>query len=97
MAAWRDPYIAEKTDAWGFPLPYSAGGSGVGSVRIGQNPLAFYQGGQESIASGAHYDIVLPKAGGTNAVPGDYLYRDVASANIAGGIWGILRVQPEAE
>ena len=91
----RDPYLAEKTDAWGFPLPYSVGGSGVGSTRIGQNPLAFYQGGQESLYPSAHYDIVLPKAGGTNARPGDYLYRDVASANVSSGLWGILRVLPK--
>ena len=90
----RDPYIAQNTDAWGFPLPYSAGGSGVGSVRIGQNPLAFYQGGQDGVFPTAHYDIVLPSAGGSYARPGDYMFRDVASSNVSSGLWGILRVQP---
>ena len=100
----RDPYLAEYVDGYGFPrssLDPVSGlfdpslGSGVGSVRIGQNPLAFYQGGQESLYPTAHYDIVLPKAGGSFSTPGDYLYRDVASANVASGLWGILRVEPE--
>jgi len=99
--AWqRDPYLAEKTDSWGFPDSSLNGlgdydpalGSGVGSARIGNNPLAFYQGGQEGLFPGAHHDIVLPSAGGTFKRPGDYMFRDVASANVSSGLWGILRL-----
>ena len=92
--AWqRDPYLAQYTEHGGIPRSYAAGGPGLGSVTIGQNPLAFYQGGQESLYPSAHYDIVLPSAGGTFKTPGDYLFRDVASANVASGLWGILRLK----
>jgi len=92
--AWqRDPYLAQYTEYGGIPRAYAIGGPGVGSVKIGRNPLAFYQGGQESIFPTAHYDIVLPSAGGSHAVPGDYMFRDVASANVGSGLWGILRLQ----
>ena len=89
----RDPYLAQYTEYDGIPRAYALGGPGIGSVKIGQNPLAFYQGGQESLYPTAHYDIVLPSAGGTFKRPGDYLFRDVASANVASGLWGILRLQ----
>ena len=95
----RDPYLAlSETD--GFPdsgyldgLDWIPAGV-VGSTSIGHNPLGFYQGGQESIWPGTHYDIVLPSAGGGNEVPGDYMFRDVASFGSASGLWGILRVEP---
>jgi len=87
----RDPYITENNTA-GFPNGYYLGGDGVGSKDIGFNPLGFYQGGQESIWPSNHYDIVLPKAGGENGVPGDYMFRDVGSFGSASGVWGILRV-----
>jgi len=90
----RDPYLAENVVAGGFP----DGDGGLGSVRIGDNPLAFYQSGQESIWASTHFDIVLPHAGGTanadgsGGVTGDYLYRDVGALGNASGLWGILRV-----
>lgn len=99
----RDPYIAQNTDANGFPDSYYLGGvptagpgpgPGVGSKTIGFNPLGFYMGGQDSIWPSTHYDIVLPKAGGENEIVGDYMFRDVASFGSASGMWGILRVEP---
>jgi hypothetical protein len=93
----RDPYLAQNVDAEGFPI----GDGGLGSVRIGDNPLAFAQGGQESIWASTHFDIVLPHAGGTaNAngatdVTGDFLFRDVGSLGNASGLWGILRVSAD--
>jgi hypothetical protein len=88
--AWaRDPYLAEKVDAKGFPLARS----GVASVRIGDNPMAMYLGGQENVLPGAHFSFVMPSAGGAFAVPGDYLYRDVGGLGNLGGFWGILRVE----
>ena len=70
--------------------PYLAGD--VPSQTIGDNPLAFYRGAQEGIASGSHFDIVLPSAGGAFQVPGDYLYRDQGSFGNFKGLWGLLRV-----
>jgi manganese oxidase len=65
----------------------------VGSRAIGINPLSMYLGGQDSILPAAHFDIVLPKAGGENAIPGDYLYKDQAGFGNLGGLWGIVRVE----
>jgi hypothetical protein len=76
-----------------MPRDYSLGGPGLGSVKIGHNPLSFYQGGQESVTPYAHFDLRLPSAGGANAVKGDYLFRDQAGFGITSGMWGILRVQ----
>lgn len=96
----RDPYITENNSN-GFP----DSDPGVGSKDIGHNPLAFYQGGQESIWPATHYDIVLPSAGGCAETddgdgscigkPGDYMFRDVAAFGSASGLWGILNVDAE--
>jgi len=85
----RDPYLAEKTDAMGFPLK----NAGVGSVKIGNNPLSMYLGGQENVLPAAHFSFVFPSAGGAFAVPGDYLYRDMAGFGNLNGFWGIVRVE----
>jgi hypothetical protein len=64
----------------------------VGSRAIGTSATSMYLGGQESVLPGAHFDIVTP-AGGTNGVPGDYLFRDQAAFGNTSGLWGIVRVQ----
>lgn len=64
----------------------------VPSQTIGDNPLGFYMGGQESVTPSGHFDIVLPSAGGQNAIRGDYLFRDHASFGNTNGLWGILKV-----
>jgi hypothetical protein len=88
----RDPFLALKRDAAGFPL--HAAIDNVGSVVIGNNPMQFYLGAQESVIGSAHYVIrPLNGAGGVDKVPGDYLFRDTAAAGMGGGAWGILRVQ----
>ncbi|MCY1342262.1 hypothetical protein D9M68_271810 [compost metagenome] len=86
------PFLAEKTDAEGFPLAQS----GVGSTRFGLNPLAAYIGAQENILPAAHFSFMFPSAGGANAVKGDYLFRDYAGFGNLSGLWGILRVTDEA-
>ncbi|MEM7349503.1 MAG: hypothetical protein AAF657_01770 [Acidobacteriota bacterium] len=72
----RDPYLAVT----------------VPSDVIGDNPLGFYLGGQESVTPSAHFDIVLPSAGGSKAILGDYLFRDHGSFGNTNGLWGILSV-----
>jgi hypothetical protein len=74
--------------------PYIAGA--VPSQTIGDNPIGFYLGGQESVQPSGHFDIVLPSAGGANAVPGDYLFRDHGSFGNTDGLWGIFRVEAPA-
>jgi len=97
----RDPYVCSD-DQYGLDgkcLAPATGGSTwlgsplVGSRAIGNNPIGFAQGGQESWTPMSHFDIVLPSAGGGNGVTGDYLFHDVASFGNASGVWGILRVQ----
>ena len=68
-------------------------GNTVGSRALGENPVGMYLGGIESWFSGQHYEIVIPSAGGSNAVVGDYLFRDHMGLGNTGGLWGILRVQ----
>ncbi len=85
----RDPYLAQNVDAQGFP----AKDYGVGSVRIGHNPLGKWLGGQESILPASHFSFVFASAGGRNAIKGDYLMRDLAAFGNVSGRWGILRVE----
>ncbi len=98
----RDPYVPEGGNAClqGTGLgdgrtPVAAGGSncGLGSVAIADNFLGWYLGGQESWMPQGHFDVVLESAGGVNAIPGDYLFRDHGSFGSTDGIWGIVRVQ----
>ncbi|NIS76818.1 MAG: hypothetical protein GTO00_04180, partial [Deltaproteobacteria bacterium] len=100
----RDPYLPENRDCLTAtsglgdgitPLAFGGTGCGLSSVSIGHNPLAWYLGGQESVTPYAHFDVVLPSAGGVNSVTGDYLFRDHASFGVTDGIWGILRVELE--
>ncbi|RWU17149.1 hypothetical protein DM813_27695 [Pseudomonas alkylphenolica] len=86
-----NPFQAERLDLWGYPLK----DAGIGSVRFGYNPMAMYIGAQESVLPAAHFSFIFPSAGGANAVPGDYLYRDYAAFGNLGGIWGLLRVSDE--
>ncbi len=62
------------------------------STEIGDNPLSQWIGSRDSYGAASHYDIVVPKAGGEGAVPGDYLYRTFIGGQIVKGIWGIFRV-----
>ena len=82
---------AEKSDTGGYPM----GLPGIGSVRFAYNPMAMYIGAQESVLPAAHFSFMHPSAGGGNAIPGDYLFRDYAAYGNASGLWGILRVTNE--
>jgi hypothetical protein len=46
----------------------------------------------DNIVVGNSWNI-LTRAGGSMAVPGDYLYRDVASFGNLNGLWGVVRVE----
>ncbi|MNC72869.1 hypothetical protein D3C75_1239850 [compost metagenome] len=65
-------------------------------MRFGYNPMAMFIGAQESVLPAAHFSFMVPSAGGSNAVPGDYLFRDYAAYGNASGLWGLLRVSEEA-
>jgi len=87
----RDPYVCPGEARNG--LTGACNMTSVGSRAIGENPLGFAQGGQESWNAATHFDVRLPSAGGGNAVAGDYLFRDGASFGNAAGVWGIMRVK----
>ena len=65
-----------------------------GSTVIGTNSFSEWHGSQAGIGPGSHFNFLLANgAGGVFATPGDYLYRDQASFQFDGGLWGKLRVQ----
>jgi hypothetical protein len=86
----RDPYVCPSESRNG--LAGACNIAGVGSKGIGDNPLGFAQGGQESWNAPSHFEVVST-AGGGNAIKGDYLFRDHASFGNASGVWGIMRVR----
>jgi hypothetical protein len=90
----RDPYVCEGESRNG--LTGACNMTGVGSRSIGDNPMGFAQGAQESITPLSHFTYRLPSAGGGNGVTGDYLFRDMGSFGNASGLWGLLRVDPAA-
>ena len=88
-----NPFLAEKSDVGGYPT----GTPGVGSVRFGYNPMSMYIGARESVLPAAHFSSMIPSAGGSNAIPGDYLFRDYGAYGNTSGLWGLLRVTNEPE
>jgi hypothetical protein len=88
-----NPFQPEKSDTGGYPM----GTPGVGSVRFGYNPMSMYIGAHESILPAAHFSFMHPSAGGSNAIPGDYLFRDYGAYGNTAGLWGLLRVTNEPE
>lgn len=66
-----------------------------GSTQIGSNTLSEWTGAQMGHGPSNHFDVVPEHgAGGAFGVTGDYLYRDQASFQFDGGLWGIFRVTP---
>ena len=69
----------------------------VASAEIGDNPLSLWEGSRMGHGPSNHFDAVLENgAGGKFGIAGDYLYRDHASFQFDGGIWGIFWVVQEA-
>jgi hypothetical protein len=72
-----------------------------GSTEIGENKdfagfwRTMFEGSHMGVGPTGHFNAVLQNgAGGAFGVSGDYLYRDFASFQFDGGLWGILRVLP---
>ncbi|MCP5364150.1 MAG: hypothetical protein H6905_02765 [Hyphomicrobiales bacterium] len=87
----RDPYVCPGSSHNGLSGKCSL--TEVASRAIGHNPVGFTLGHQESVTPATHFDIVVPSAGGSFEVTGDYLYRDQASFGNLNGLWGIVRVE----
>jgi len=96
----RSPYVCPGDNRFGIPgackptgfFP-SLPGFGVGSRAIGDSKLSFHLGAQDQVIPGAHFELFLQSAGGSDAVPGDYLFRDIGGFGVTGGVWSLLRVQ----
>ena len=63
--------------------------SGFGPV---QDSLSDWQGSRMGHGPGNHGDVLV-RAGGANAVPGDYLYKTYPAMHFVNGLWGIFRVE----
>jgi len=87
----RQPYVCEGSAR--NALTGACSMTEVGSRNIGVSPYDFYEGANESNTPAAHFTWQMPSAGGGNAVPGDYLFRDNGGFGNTSGVWGILRVQ----
>ena len=66
----------------------------LSSTRIGRNGFSMWEGMHMGIGPTNHFDAVIRNAaGGRFSIIGDYLFRNHASFDFDGGMWGILRVQ----
>jgi hypothetical protein len=71
------------------------------SKTLGFNPLSSWMGGRY-ILPGQTVDILLPFAGGSFQVPGDYFYgtfigqTTAASSGVTQALWGLFRVSAPA-
>jgi len=62
-----------------------------GNVALGPS-LTEWKGSRSGHGPTNHFDIVITKSGGENAVAGDYLYRSFPAPHVGSGIWGVFRV-----
>jgi hypothetical protein len=64
------------------------------STVLGHNPLSQHSGTTAAYGPTSHYNILIPSAGGTNKVTGDYRYRSWTANQYQVGMWGLFRVGP---
>jgi len=67
------------------------------STQLGYNPKSEWKGTQGQVGAFNAFDLLINKAGGTNAVPGDYLYSSLIGAETYKGFWGLMRVTDGAD
>jgi hypothetical protein len=65
----------------------------VPSRALGFNPQGKWMGSEEGMGHVYGHWPILFSAGGSNGVPGDYLYRDYSPSGNRNGQFGVLRVQ----
>jgi hypothetical protein len=90
----RDPFVCPGESDLTLPGRCNPSLGTVDSRALGNNPQAKYMGAQEGMGHAyGHWPILLDSAGGTDAVAGDYLFRDYAPNGNRNGQFGILRVE----
>ncbi len=62
------------------------------SSLLGDNRLSQHLGARDSYGTNTAYPIVIPSAGGSHPVAGDYVWRTTPSNYLQQGLWGIFRV-----
>jgi hypothetical protein len=88
----RDPYVCPGQNDLGLtgrcdpdePVP---------SRALGYNLQGKWMGGEEGMGHVYGHWPILFDAGGTDGVPGDYLFRDYSPSGNRNGQFGILRVE----
>ncbi len=68
---------------------------GVPAARMEETPYHRFKTSQDMILPPAAWNI-MTQAGGPFSVPGDYLFRDLASFGNQNGLWGLVRVEEDA-
>jgi hypothetical protein len=91
----RDPFVCTGADQdASVPLAGRCDPDAVASQALGLNPQGKWMATEEGMGHAyGHWPILLHSAGGSNAIPGDYLYRDYAPNGNRNGQFGILRVE----
>ncbi|WP_044251368.1 multicopper oxidase [Chondromyces apiculatus] len=80
---------------WGMEWPHNPWAEGSGSRQMGHNDSAFTIGVQSGIGPMTAWNLnPAHRAGGKFQVVGDRLYLDQSSVDLAGGLWGLMRVTP---
>ena len=90
----RDPFVCPGESDLGLEGLCLDSEATIDSTALGLNPIGKWMGGEEGMGHAyGHWPILLQSAGGTNAIQGDYLYRDYAPNGNRNGQFGILRVE----
>ena len=92
----RDPFVCPGENDLGLTGLCLDSAVTVDSTALGLNPIGKYMGGEEGMGHVYGHWPILFQGGGTNGVPGDYLFRDYAPSGARNGMYGILRVEPGA-
>jgi hypothetical protein len=89
----RDPFVCPGENDLGLAGRCDPSTDTVDSTALGLNQQGKWLATEEGMGHAyGHWPILLESAGGGNAIPGDYLYRDYAPNGNRNGQFGILRV-----
>jgi hypothetical protein len=89
----RDPFVCPGESDLGLIGRCEPSLTTVDSTALGFNQQGKWMGGEEGMGHVYGHWPILFNAGGTGAVPGDYLFRDYAPNGNRNGQFGILRVE----
>jgi hypothetical protein len=85
--------LSEALPAAKAPLASIITKSFLASYGAQRDSLSIWQGSRSGHGPGNHFDVLIEKAGGSNAATGDYLFRTYSADQFNLGLWGIFRVE----